>query len=82
MPYEKIENTKMVSEIIDGKITIEDSGNANVFVNWPNIKPLSKEETFVELRIVNENTEMMIEFNAKQMDRLIDTLYHAQQNND
>jgi len=78
MPHRKIEDTKLIAEITDGKLTMKDSGEANLYVSWPENKPLSGIETHLELRIVTEDVEIQLQLDASQMDRLADTIYYAQ----
>lgn len=78
MPHRKIEDTKLIAEITDGKLTMKDSGEAKLYVSLPENKPLSGIETHLELRIVTEDVEIQLQLDASQMDRLADTIYYAQ----
>jgi len=78
---DKIESVVSDLWIEDGRVEITDTDrDANLYVDGPNNKPLSKTEPHASLVISAENSHGEIQLDGEQLDALIDALYHIQQN--
>ena len=81
MKYERITDVRAITEIQDSKLTMSDATReATLHVRQSqSTKPLSTGEPHLTLHVSGDDCGTEVELNGEQLDALIDTLYHIQE---
>jgi hypothetical protein len=70
------------AEIVDGKLTVEDSAATDLRVSVPEHTPLSAAEPHATLFVATEGFRLEVTLDAESLDGLVDALAHAQGGDD
>jgi len=74
-----IDGVDVDAEIVDGKLTIEDSAETGLHVETPEPAPLSTGEPHLTLFAADDSLRVSVTLNAEGLDALADAIYHTRE---
>jgi len=75
---EQLNEVNASVEIADGRVSMSGEIDTDLYLDTPEVAPLSENERHATLRVADDDVAVEIELDAEAFDALADAIYHEQ----